>query len=168
MLKQQKKTTVIHVVVARLCIQAGACRGQFNKTVASLIYKCGYCFRVWKQKLHLKRFMKFIPGGCVARVSMPGRRHDQRFLPGLDSGTLVCEAISTRIRAFLKPAYPLSGFVWTGLKRHWRAVSKQCGFSDRIHWYRVKSMRFQKYSRLSLNGHLFTPFSWLSIRRTPL
>ena len=34
----------------RWCIQAGACRGQFNKTVANLIYKCGYCFRVWKKK----------------------------------------------------------------------------------------------------------------------
>ena len=50
-----------------------------------------------KKKLHLKRFMKFISGGCVARVRMPGRRHDQRsnkaFLQGPDSGTLLCEEL---------------------------------------------------------------------------
>ena len=110
------------------------------------------CFRVWKQKLHLKRFMKFIPGGCGARVRMPGRRHDQRnnkaFLQGPDSGTLLCEQ--------LRPFPHEAGHFWNphtlypascgrALERHWRAVSKQCGFSDRIHWYRVKSMRFQKY-----------------------
>ena len=139
------KSTVVHVFVARWCIQAGACRGQFNKTVASLIYKCGYCFRVWKQKLHLKRFMKFIPGGCVARVQMPGRRHDQRnnkaFLQGPDSGTLVCE----ELRPFPHEHTLYLASCGRGLERHWRAVSKQCGFSDRIHWYHVKSMPSQKY-----------------------
>ena len=41
--------------------------------------------------------MKFIPGGCVARVRMPGRRHDQRsnkaFLQGPDSGALLFEEL---------------------------------------------------------------------------
>ena len=115
-------------MVARWCIQAGACRGQFNKTVTSLIYKCGYSFRVWKQKLHLKRFMKFIPGGCVARVQMPGRRHDQRnnkaFLQGPDSGTLLCEEL--RPFPHEHTLYPVS--CGRGLERHWRAVSKTMRF----------------------------------------
>ena len=34
-------------------------------------------------------------------------------------------------------SFYLSGFVWTGLKPLWRAVSKQCGFGDRIDRFRV-------------------------------
>lgn len=30
--------------------------------------------------------------------------------------------------------------MWTGLKPLWRAVSKLCGYSDRIHWLRVASV----------------------------
>ena len=71
-----------------------------------------------KKKLHLKRFMKFIPGGCVARVQMPGRRHDERnnnaFLQGPDSGTLLCEEL--RPFPHEHTLYPAS--CGRGLERH--------------------------------------------------
>ena len=74
----KKKTAVVHVVVvAGWCIQAGACRGQFNKTVANLIYKCGYCFRVWKKKATLETFYEIYPRwlrGESSNAWSPSRR----------------------------------------------------------------------------------------------
>ena len=39
--------------------------GQFNKTFTSVIYKCSYCFRVWKQFTLVKVLLNWLLWACV-------------------------------------------------------------------------------------------------------
>ena len=75
-----------------------------------------------------------------------------------DVNLLFSQAMSTRIRTILKPHV----FIWIrvnkALNRLWRAVSNQCGFRDRIHWFREdgRPIRIKKYAASKLFGSMWT------------
>ena len=71
------------------------------------------------------------------------------------SGTLyMINAMFTRIRTFLKTHIFYPDSCGRDLKPLWRAVSKQCGFRVRIHWFRVnrRPIRVKKYTVAKISG----------------